>query len=349
MIIQIGKKKIGQDQSCFIIAEAGVNHNGNYDLALKMVDVAVNAKVDAIKFQTFITEDLVTHQAPKANYQINSNNKDETFFELLKKLELPLAKLKDLKKYCESQGLIFLSTPFDFKSADFLDEIGIGAFKVSSTDFDDYPFLDHLLRKNKPLLISSGMADMAEVQETMGFFKTRQFSQLVLFQCTSSYPTPFEYVNLQVIQTYRDRFPEIIIGFSDHSPGTLLGAVAVGMGAKVIEKHFTLDKNLPGPDQNASLDPDQLREYVENIRITEKALGRSDKYLTPAEQEVKKVARKSIVSKEQLPKGTQLATINITVKRPGTGIPSKKYFEILGRKVKRDIPIDTVLQWSDLE
>jgi sialic acid synthase SpsE len=293
--IRIGNKFIGEDQPVFIIAEAGVNHNGQFELAKEMVDVAARANVDAIKFQTFKTEDLVTKTAPKAEYQKGDNESESNQIDLLKKLELPLEKMQELKVYCEMNNLIFLSTPFDFGSADFLEELGVDAFKVGSGDFDNYFFLDHLIQKNKPILISSGMADIAEVRETVEFFKHYDFTQYALFQCTSSYPTPYESVNLRVIETYRTEFPNIIVGFSDHSPGDLLGAVAVGLGAKVIEKHFTLDQSMEGPDQKASLNPEQLDSYVAKIRIAEQALGSSEKFLTDVEKNVKEVARKSVV------------------------------------------------------
>ena len=266
--ISISNKKIGNNCPVFIIAEAGVNHNGDINIAKKMIDVAVNAGVDAIKFQTFKTEKLIIKNTPKAEYQIDSAKPEENFFDMLKKLELSYGQFRELKDYCELRNIIFLSTPFDSSSANFLDEIGIAAFKVSSGDFDNFFLLKYLIGKNKPILISSGMSSMEEVRETIQFFKDQKFNNLVLFQCTSAYPTPFDSVNLRVIETYIKEFSDIIIGFSDHSLGTIMGSVAVGLGARVIEKHFTLDQKMEGPDHKASLNPDQLVQYVKNIRNT---------------------------------------------------------------------------------
>ncbi len=348
MNIIIQKKVIGPDHPCFFIAEAGVNHNGNLENAISMIDVAIKAGADAIKFQTFIAENLMTRDAPKADYALNETNPKEKFFEMIKKLELSLPQFRKLKEVCELKGIIFLSTPFSIEAVDWLVDLDVPAFKISSGDLDNYPLLSYVIEKKKPIILSSGMADMPEVQETLNFIKKKHFSELVLMHCTSSYPTEFRDANLNVLDTYRTQFPNIVIGFSDHTPGTIMGAVAIAKGAKVIEKHFTLDKSMEGPDHKASLDPVELEDYIKNIRLAELAMGDPHKKITKAEENVRMVARKSIVSRIDLPKGTVLSLKHITVKRPGTGIPAKKIDDVLGRVINKDIKADTIISWNDL-
>ncbi|MEX2681494.1 MAG: N-acetylneuraminate synthase [Candidatus Sigynarchaeota archaeon] len=349
MEIQINNKIIGGTHPVFFIAEAGVNHNGDVELAKKMVDVAVEAKADAIKFQTYKTEGVMIRKTPKAAYQVDDTHPDENFFDMAKKIELPFEIYKELKNYCEKKNIIFLSTPFCFDSADYLEKIGVAAFKISSGDFVNYPFLEHVIKKGKPMLISSGTASIEEVRETMNFVHSRHCEKIVLFHCTSSYPTPYEDVNLNVIESYLKEFPGIPIGFSDHSIGTLAGALAVAKGAKVIEKHFTMDKKLIGPDHKASLDPPELKAYIENIRLAERMMGSAVKKMTDVEKNVREIARKSVVSKVNLKKGTLLSTNNITVKRPGTGIPAKFFDQVIGKRLKNDVDADSIITWNDIE
>lgn len=349
MEIKINNAIIGEKHPVFFIAEAGVNHNGDIKLAKKMIDVAIEAKADAIKFQTYRTEGVMIRKTPKAAYQLDDTHPDENFFDMAKKIELPFEVYKDLKDYCEKKNIIFLSTPFCFDSADYLEKIGVAAFKVSSGDFVNYPFLEHIIKKGKPILISSGTAEMDEVKETIKFVRSKKCEQIVLFHCTSSYPTPYEDVNLNVIETYRKEFPGIPIGFSDHSVGTLAGALAVAKGVKAIEKHFTMDKNLVGPDHKASLDPPELKAYIENIRIAEKMMGSPVKKLTDVEKNVREIARKSVVSKVNMKKGTILSKDSITVKRPGTGIPAKSFDQVIGKRLKNSIDADSIITWKDIE
>ena len=348
MEIKIGNKIIGEKHRCFIIAEAGINHNGDINLAKKMIDIASDAEVDAVKFQTFKTEGVMIRTRPKAEYQKNSTNPDENFFDMSKKLEFPFEYFIDLKSYCESKGLIFLSTPFCFESVNFLGNLGVDAFKISSGDIVNYPFLSYIMKYNKAILFSSGTADFKEVKETVDFFKENNYDKIILFQCTTAYPTPYENVNLKVISSFKKAFPDVIIGFSDHSLGPLLGSAAVALGIDIIEKHFTLDQNFEGPDHQASLNPKELIEYVRNIRITELALGDSDKKIQDIEKSVKLIARKSVVSKTDILKGTILTENDITIKRPGTGIQPKFFNNLIGKKINKFIKEDTIIKWDDI-
>ncbi len=347
--IQIGNTFIGEDFPCFIIAEAGVNHNGDMEIAKQLVDVAKSAGADAIKFQTFKAEKLLRKDAPKAKYAKENSNTDESFFDMIKKLELSFEMHEILQKYCKSKGIMFLSTPFDMESADFLEKLDVAAFKISSGDIDNFPLFSHLMQKKKPILFSTGTADLSEVQDTVHFLESHKYEDFALFQCTSAYPTPFHSVNLKVLLKYREMFPNYVIGFSDHSEGIILGAAAVSLGAKIIEKHFTLDRNMSGPDHKASLNPGELVGYIESIRNTELALGNSNKILMPVEKEVKFVARKSIVAKRDIDGGKIISLDDITYKRPASGISPKKYMSIVGKKSKYRIIKEKVLSWDDFE
>jgi N,N'-diacetyllegionaminate synthase len=334
--------------NCFFIAEAGVNHNGDKEIAKKLVDVAVEAKADAIKFQTFKADDLILENTPKAEYQEDTKYPNESFHSLLKRLELSHENFKELKKYCESKKILFLSTPFDINSAKFLNEIGIQAFKVSSGDFVNYQYLSYLIETKKPVLISSGMADEDEVETTMKFFEEKRFNKLVLFQCTTSYPAPFDSINLNVIKNFVKKYPNTPIGFSDHSPGDLMGAVAVALGASVVEKHFTLDKSMDGPDHKASLNPVELKRYIQNIRDVECALGENTKKIQDVEIKVKDVARKSLISRKSIEKGEKFSSENLIIKRPGTGLVPSMLDKIIGKKAMKSIPKNSLIKQDDI-
>lgn len=348
MKIKINDRIVGDREPCFIIAEAGVNHNGDVELAKKLIDVAEEAKVDAIKFQTFKTENVVTKDAPKAYYQIKNTGSNKSQYEMLKELELKEEDFKELYRYARKKGIIFLSTPFDFESADFLDELGIPAFKISSTDLTNLPFLEYVAEKGKPVILSTGMGTLGEIEEAIDTIKNTGNNEIVLLHCITNYPADFESLNLRAIQTLREAF-KLPVGFSDHSLGIYAPIVAVALGAVAIEKHFTLDKNLPGPDHKASLDTRELKEMVKWIRSIEKSLGDGIKRPTPEEEEIKKVARRSIVAKVNIPKGTVITEEMITFKRPGIGLSPKYYKEIIGRRARRDINIDEMIYWSDVE
>jgi N,N'-diacetyllegionaminate synthase len=341
--VRIGSKSIGENHPVFIIAEAGVNHNGDINLARELVDVAVEAGVDAVKFQTFISEDIVTCHAEKADYQKeNTGNEQESQFEMLKKLELSFKEFRELKAYCDKRGIIFLSTPFDRKSVDFLDKLKVLAFKVASGEISNFPLLSHIASKGKPLILSTGMSTLEEVEETLEVLREKQNSKVVLLHCTSDYPAKIEEVNLRAVETMRQAF-HLPLGLSDHTLGIEISIAAVAMGASVIEKHFTLDKDLPGPDHRASLEPQELKDLVRGIRNIEKALGDGIKTPSKSEMNTKLIARKSIVAAMDIKRGELLNEHNLTVKRPGNGISPMRWNEVLGKKAVRDFKEDELI------
>ena len=323
----------------FIIAEAGVNHNGSVDLAKKLVDVAVEAGADAVKFQTFKTEDIVSLNSPKAEYQRKEQEDTETQFEMLKKLELKFEDFEELKKYCDSKGIMFLSTPFDIESARFLKELGLEVFKIASGEITNYPLLREIGSYRKKVILSTGMADLGEIEDAIDVlteFGTKR-EDITLLHCNTEYPTPMEDVNLRAMLTLREAF-KVSVGYSDHTLGIEVPIAAVALGASVIEKHFTLDKNLPGPDHKVSLEPHELKNMVRAIRNIEKALGTGIK--KPSKSEIKNlgVIRKVIVAKRKIEKGEMFTEHNITTKRVGgsdEGISPMMWCEVIGKIAPR--------------
>ena len=347
--ISIGNTEISPQSAIFLIAEAGVNHNGDINLAKKLIDIAANAKVNAIKFQTYNSDSLILRSTSKVNYQKTKTDSNESFYDMLKRYELTNENFKDLKAYCEKKGIIFLSTAFDEISVELLDFLQVPAYKIGSGDMNNFPLLKLICSKLKPILLSTGMASLEEVKESVNFIIDNQIEEIVIFQCTTNYPDQYEEINLNVIRTFKKEFPEFLIGFSDHSLGIEASLGAAAKGVKVIEKHFTLNKNMEGPDHRASLDPDELKEWVTRIRNLEKALGSFKKYPSNNEINIAKKARKSIVSTKYLKKGDVLTTENISVKRPGLGISPKHYEALIGKKIKENVPIDSILKWEDIE
>ena len=346
--ISINGKKIGQNYPIFLIAEAGVNHNGDINIAKKLIDIAVDAKVDAVKFQSFKTSKVLLKTVPKAEYAKKNKDDNESYYDMVKKLELNKENFRILKKYCTQKGIIFLSTPFDEVSVEWLEDIGITAYKISSTDLNNYILLKYICLKKKPILLSTGMSNMKEVKESVSFILSNNINKLVILQCTTNYPAEFEELNLNVIDTYKKEFPEHIIGFSDHSLGIEASIGAAAKGAKVIEKHFTLDKKLDGPDHKASLNPKELKDWVKGVRNVELALGSYEKLQSKAEFEIKKIARRSIVSKRDILAGKILNESDITAKRPSSGISPNRFMEVLGKKTKKAIPKNSIINWDDL-
>ncbi|AZR73886.1 N-acetylneuraminate synthase [Anoxybacter fermentans] len=334
--------------SVFIIAEAGVNHNGDINIAKKLIDVAAEAGVDAIKFQTFKTEKLVSQGAPKADYQLKTTKKSESQYQMIKKLELDKTSHVELMNYCKEKKIMFLSSPFDFESCDLLDELDIPFFKVPSGEITNLPFLKYIAEKQKPIILSTGMANIAEIYEALETIYSTGNRDVVVLHCVTEYPAPIEEVNLSAMLTIRDAF-KVPVGYSDHTLGLEIPIAAVALGAKVIEKHFTLDKSMEGPDHKASLEPDELKLLVQSIRNVEKALG--DGIKRPAKSEIKNlpVARKSIVAARDIKKGQVLSRDLLEIKRPGDGIEPKFIDKILGFKVNRYIRRDEVLKWEDLK
>ncbi len=343
---KIGDRTIGRNSPCFIIAEIGVNHNGDVNIAKKMVDKAIEIGVDAVKFQTFISEKLVTKTAEKVEYQ-NEGEKSDSQMEMLKKLELSQDEFRELKKYCDEKGAVFISTPFDFESAEFLNELGVPAFKVGSGDMNNIPLMEQIASYKTPMIISTGMASMKEVMDTVNTVK--QFhNEITLLHCTSNYPTLPENVNLNSMKTLDESFP-YFVGFSDHSVGPDAAMASVACGAKVIEKHFTLDNSMDGPDHKASSNPEVFKGMIDKIRKMEKIIGSADKHLTKSEEEVERIARKSVIALRDLKQGEVITLDMITIKRPATGIKPKYMKNIIGMKMSQDIKEDEVLNYEDVE
>jgi N-acetylneuraminate synthase len=340
--IQVGDKSIGAGAPVFVIAEAGVNHNGDLEMAKRLIDVAIKAGADAVKFQTFKAETLVTATAPKAEYQTQTTPVDESQLEMLRKIELSNGDHDELSAYCRRTGILFLSTPFDEDSADLLDALSVPVFKISSGDLTNTPLLEHVAKKRKPVILSTGMADLAEVRDAVETLNAAGCDEVVLLHCVSDYPADPADVNLRAIQTLRETF-NLPVGFSDHTQGLEVALAAAALGASVIEKHFTLDRNLPGPDHRASLEPDELIKFISGIRTVESSLGSGEKVPTAREIETAKVARRSIVATQTIPAGTIVERNMIAAKRPGTGLPPARLNSIVGRKTRIEIPVGTLL------
>jgi len=346
MRIKIANRFIGKNEPVFIIAEAGVNHNGDINLAKKLVDAAKKTGVDAIKFQTFKSEDVVTKFAGMASYQEKNIGKRESQQEMLKKLELTYDAFVELKEYCDKKNIIFLSTPHTEDAADFLEDL-VPAYKISSPDSANPPFLKKVAKKGKPIILSTGMSTMEEVKEALEIIYKEGNKQVILLHCTSNYPCPLEEVNLRAMQTMQKEF-DCLIGYSDHTMSITVPIVAVSLGAVLIEKHFTLDKKLPGPDHKASLELDELKRMVEEIRKIDTILGSSEKIPTESEKEIMKVIRKSIVAKRDINVGDIIEREMVIIKRPGIGIEPKFMNTVLGKKAKKTIKKDEIIDWNKL-
>lgn len=331
----------------FIIAEAGVNHNGDINIAKKLVEAAAKAGADAVKFQTFKAENLVTKSAPKAEYQKKSTG-DGSQLEMLKKLELSFEDHIILKEYCEEKGILFLSTPFDFESVDILEKLNVSIYKIGSGDLTNVPLLRYIGKLKKPIIISTGMANLGEVEMAIEAVNSGDNSQISLLHCTSNYPAPYESVNLKAMITLKNAF-NLTVGYSDHTEGIEIPLAAVAMGAKVIEKHFTLDRNMEGPDHKASLEIEEFNKMVQCIRNIEKAIGTGIKKSFKSEENTKLVARKSIVAKVNINKGEVITYNNIDFKRPGTGV-SPAYIDLfIGKKALSDINQDDFITFTDIK
>lgn len=329
-----------------IIAEAGVNHNGSLELACKLVDAAAEAGVDYVKFQTFKAERLVSYSAPKASYQQAATlQKNETQYEMLRKLELSEEAHRQLVAYCCRKGVKFFSTAFDLPSIDFLASLRLGLWKIPSGEITNYPYLKRIAKQQEAVILSTGMSTMAEVEAAVRVLLAEGVAkeELTLLHCNTEYPTPMEDVNLQVLGTMRDRFG-VSVGYSDHTQGIEVPVAAVALGATVIEKHFTLDKTMEGPDHQASLEPDELKEMVTSIRHIEKALGKGIKEVTPSEYKNRTVARKSIVAACFIGEGELFTEQNLTVKRPATGLSPMCWNEIIGKRASKAYHTDDLIE-----
>jgi N-acetylneuraminate synthase len=331
----------------FIIAEAGVNHNGSLDLALRLVDAAKASGADAVKFQTFRADLLTTRSAHKAPYQERTTANAESQFEMLQRLELDAAAHQRLIDHCRQIGIQFLSSPFDAQSADLLATMNVPLYKVPSGEITNLPFLQHLARKNRPLILSTGMSTLGEVEEAVHVLQAAGATQLTLLHCVTEYPAPYAEVNLRAMQTLKSAFG-LPVGYSDHTPGIDIAIAAVALGAEVIEKHFTLDRSLPGPDHPASLEPVELQQMVAAIRHVEAALGTGIKAPAPCELLNLSVARKSVVAARSLPAGHRLATGDLDIKRPGNGLAPKLLPALIGRTLRTGVAKDEIINWNHL-
>lgn len=326
-----------------IIAEAGVNHNGDFGLAKKMIEVAKKCGADYIKFQTFITEKDISKIAKKAEYQKNNLDENDNQFNMVKKLELSFIQFKELKKYCDKIGIKFLSTPFELDSVEFLDSLDLDMWKIPSGEITNLPYLIKIAKTGKPIVMSTGMCNIDEIRNAVRWLKDNSCGKITLLHCNTEYPTPFEDVNMNAMITMKEEFG-LEIGYSDHTMGIEVAIAAVAMGAKVIEKHFTLDKKMDGPDHQASLEPNELNAMIKAIRNIELALGNGEK--KPSKSEIKniKISRKSIVANCDIKKGSVFDENNIAIKRPGNGINPMKWFDILGQVAKRDFKEDELIE-----
>lgn len=326
-----------------IIAEAGVNHNGKIELAKELVDKAIYAGADIIKFQTFSSKNLASKLAQKAEYQKKETESSESQQDMLKKLELKFEEFIELRDYCHSKNIEFLSTAFDFESIDFLHSIGMNKWKIPSGEITNLPYLIKIAKLNQPVILSTGMSDIDEVKAAVKILRENGATDIKLLHCTTEYPTPFEDVNLKAMLTMAEEL-ELPFGYSDHTKGIEIPIAATALGATIIEKHFTLDKSMEGPDHKASLEPYELKLMVEAIRNIEKALG--DGIKKPANSEIKniEIARKSIIAKHKIEKGETLTEENLTVKRPGNGVSPMRWFDVIGTKAKRNFEEDELIE-----
>lgn len=330
--------------SIFIIAEAGVNHNGSLELAKALIDVAADAGADAVKFQTFKADKLVSKTAQKAQYQKQTTDAAETQYEMIKKLELNAEAHHELMAHCKTKNILFLSTPFDHESIELLHELKMEVFKIPSGEITNLPYLRHIGSLHKEVILSSGMADLGEIEDALDVLiaSGTPKEQITVLHATTEYPCPIEDVNLRAMQTIAGAFG-IQTGYSDHTNGIEVPIAAAAMGASVIEKHFTLDKTMDGPDHKASLEPEELYAMVSAIRNIEKALGNGVKKPSPSEAKNMSVARKSIVAAQPIQKGEILTEINLTIKRPGNGISPMRFDEVVGTAALKDYCEDELI------
>ncbi|MBI2670102.1 MAG: N-acetylneuraminate synthase [Candidatus Yanofskybacteria bacterium] len=347
--IKIGNKEVGFNKPVFVIAEAGVNHNGSIELALKLIDVAKNSGADAVKFETFKAEQVALASVPMAAYQIKNIGKIESQVAMLKKLELNEKFYQPIMAHCKKIGIIFLSTPHGgFESVGFLNDLGVPAFKFGSGDLTNLPVLEYAAKIGKPMIISTGMATTEEVKRAVSHIKKTGNNKIILLHCTTEYPCPPENVNLRAMAALKEKFG-VLVGYSDHTLGINVPIMAATLGAVLIEKHMTLDKNMPGPDHNASVESEELRQMISAIKNTGAILGSRVKKPTPEELSLRNIARKSIVSIKDTKRGELFTANNIGIKRPGTGLEPKYYFKVLGSKAVKDIKADVLISKNDFK
>lgn len=328
----------------YVIAEAGVNHNGDFNTACRLIDTAKKAGADGVKFQTFKAGNIASAYAEKADYQKMLTRSDASQLEMLQKLELSYPQFQGLREYCSHAGIDFLSTPFDLESIAFLKTLEMPFWKIPSGEITNLPYLMEIAKTGGDVVMSTGMCEVEEIQAAVDVLKEHGAGEITLLHCNTEYPTPYEDVNLRAMETMRQTFG-CPVGYSDHTPGIEVPIAAAALGAVVIEKHFTLDRNMEGPDHKASLELDELAAMVRSIRIIERAMGDGVKKASPSERKNIAIARKSIVARHPIKKGETLTEENLAVKRPGTGISPMRWFEVLGTRAVRDFGEDELIEW----
>lgn len=345
----IGSRRLGPGHPCFIIAEAGVNHDGDFEKAKKLVDLAVAAKADAVKFQTFSGDKLASKDAPLATYhKKGAVSEQETLKELLKRLELSFEQQRELFTYARQKGIMVFSTPFDEESADFLEEVDVPAFKIASFSLTNYPLLQHIARKNKPIIMSTGLHTIGEIEAAARIIYEAGNPQLALLQCTAHYPIAVEDVHLKVMETLRSAF-QLPVGYSDHTTGITITLAAAALGANIVEKHFTFDPASFGVDHDASISPSELQALVQGVRDIEAALGKSVKIIPEIEREIQRVHRPSLVSRVDISVGVVITPEMLAIKKPGTGIHPRDWPWVVGRRAKIAIEADRLILPGHLE
>ncbi len=346
--VSIGNCSVSATQPSFIIAEAGVNHNGNLEMAKRLILEAKNSGADCVKFQTFKTERIITQGAPKANYQLKTTNPQESQFEMLKLLELSESDHYELFSLAQEVGILCISTPYNVEDIEFLVACGVPALKIASGQIIEPDFLQSAAETKLPVILSTGMATLQEIASALDVFKKSNNPNLILLQCTTNYPSRIEDTHLRVIETFHRSFG-CISGYSDHTEGNLIAIASVAMGASVVEKHFTLDRNLPGPDHACSSNPQEFKELVAGIRLIEKAMGSPFKHPTDVEIQNAQGMRRSLVAKMDIPSQTNVSTEMFTCKRPGIGLPPTMLHYITGLKSRHAIAKDTLISFRDFE
>jgi N,N'-diacetyllegionaminate synthase len=344
MDILVEETVVGPGSKVFVMAEIGINHNGNVNQAIKMIDEAAESGADAVKFQSFRVDKLLI---PSQNRYAQQMGSMESAYQMLRRCELSWEDQEKLKKHAEEKKVLFLSTPFDEETVDFLDSLGVPAFKIASSDITHIPLLRHIAKKGKPIFMSTGMSFLSEVGDALQVLRSSGAKEILLMHCVSAYPTPPQNMNLRALETLQSHF-ELPVGLSDHSEGILLPLIAVALGSVVIEKHFTLDKNASGADHKCSMDPEDLRQLVKTLRDVEASLGDGRKRPSDIEEEGRLLGRRSIVAAVDIRAHETIAPWMLTCKRPGSGLEPRYKEQIIGMAARRNISKNTILQWEDL-
>jgi len=344
MKFSIGDHKIGKNEKVFIIAEAGSNHNRNLNQAKQLIDIAAEAGADAVKFQTYSADTLYSKKTPTPEY-LDGKMKQDSVWQLIKDIEMPREWHKELAEYSQSNGLIFMSTAFDHKAVKELEEISVLVHKIASFEIIDLNLLKEVAQTGKPIILSTGMASLGDIEEAINTIRKVNDSDIALLHCSIGYPPPIEELNLRAIKTLKKAF-QLPIGYSDHTMSINIPSVAVSLGACIIEKHFTIDRSLPGPDHKFALEPSELKQMIKNIRETENALGSYSKTVSKSEKNLYKLARRSLIAKRKIHQGETIKPEDIIIKRPGYGIPPKFIDIIIGRIARKDIDKDDIITWD---